>query len=400
MSEVPVVVICDDDDQRVGEWGDRVDEVLDGAMSVVALDPEQFAKAVAALKLRKMRGKAAPEAAQPDDADVFDEAAVVLLDSDLTPDPESPGWRSPEELIRTHLAGSMGGDVAHLVRTLTGAGAVGVINQYWKTRTFDLTMTKVAHEVADVYISEEDLDSPRLWGVEGDAGYKPWSWPRLICLPDLISAAADACNLDDPVLQSLDLSDSEILDRFYDPQLEVLGLDISPECTFRAAANSDELGLQRKEQTTEPILKRVAVSVVRRWLERLVLPSQNILIDMPHLMQHNPWLVPDRSNLSAWNASTEWWYGVDAVPSIATDAWNPAASALLGRNVWNVAQLPPAPTRDRVLASDPVFCEDSSTFVELSDATDFSSDIAGPFSQRFIQRVSGVEYSPRRRLVL
>lgn len=169
--------------------------------------------------------------------------------------------------------------------------------------------------------------------------------------------------------------------------------------TLDDVASSTALGLGvRPKQTASPEERlRVAVCGLRRWLERVVVPSQNILIDLPHLLQRDPWLVSRREDLEQWNRHPGYWFPDDA--GVCPAAFNEPVSRLLGRNVWNVLDLPRRPSGERVLPTDPVFCEDTSTFVLLTDAVDVMTDIESPQPHRFVRRVPGVEYSPRNRLV-
>jgi hypothetical protein len=400
VADKPQVVVCDDDQHRVEDWSERIKERTGADFDVRPLAPVDFAAGVAALKDRMANAKATrgenPRGAK---AEVFDRADILILDSDLTPDAGSERGLDPQDLIRTNLVGEMGGEVAHLARAYSTAGAILVVNQKWKTRTFDLTMQVFASDVADVYISEKDLDNAGLWNGRQIADFRPWHWPVLSELPKLINTLAEEVQLNDSVLDTLGLNSPDVLDAITNRQMDGLAADDLARMTFRDVATASVYGLRPKEIVEEDQLKRVAACAVRRWLERTVLPSQNVLIDRPHLVQRRPWLVENRGDPAAWNRQDGWWASSEQ-PS-DDRGYAPAASRWLGRHVWLWHSLPAQPrsANERVRPSDLVFCEDSSKFVSVAMAHDYMSDLEGPTAQRFVERLAGVEYSPRQRLL-
>jgi len=390
------VVICDDDSSRVVDWAIEIRELLGDLVEVNALGPLKFATALAALKLRRVTGTSPIS----DEANIFDGADVLILDSDLSPDPDAPDVDDPEGLIRLHLASEMGGEVAHLARVFTTAGAIVVINEGTQQPTFDLTLVGRNDGVADAYVSEEDIANPGLWSGSGPAnGFRPWSWPRLDRLPSTIEHCVSSVSLDQPCLEALGIETSEAVECLLEGQIESLGLASGSEVasmTLKDFARNRTFGLRNKEATTDENLLRVAVCGLRRWTERVLLPAQNLLISMPQLLQHNPWLLEDRDNPASWNNKDgRWW---PELPPIASQAHNTIASEFLGRNVWNVHELESRPAGERLSSADLVFCEDVSEFRGISEAADFVSDIEGPFARRFVASLEDVEYMPRNRL--
>lgn len=400
MAEPLRILICDDDAERVEEWAVSLRDRLPDA-EIEPFKPVLFAAAVRDLKARMVRAKAG-ESIDMDEAAIFDSADILVVDSDLTPDKDSTPGDDPDDLVGTYLAGKLGADVADMARAYTRVGAIVVVNQGPKTRTFDLTMTKLAHGVADAYVTDDDIDNAGLWDAKATSGYRPWSWPSLQVLPGLIDEAAAEHRLDSQVLHALGLNNPGIIGAFLARQVEALELsgdtDLA-ELTFRRIATSSRfgLGLRPKEQTSDALLTRVAVSAVRHWLDRVVLPAQNVIIDLPHLLQQHPWLCAKRTDLASWNCREAWC--PPASPAVAPEAYNKAASSLLGRNVWNVPALPARRSNQRAMPTDPVFCEDTSTFTDYGQAVDFLSDLEGAHAQRFVAKVPDVDYAPRSRLL-
>lgn len=354
--------------------------------------------AIEALGERVRKAKAGEEFGS-DAADVLDGAAVLILDSDLTPNP----GEDVSETVRRQLSGEVGAEVARLARAHTTAGAVIVVNQGAKRRTFDLTMSKLTLSQAEVYITQEDVASKLLWfGGDADGSFRPWSWPVVTGLDRLMLDALPEAELATPVLEALGLTEG-LGAPLSDGQLELLNDNLADadEITFLSAARSQAFGLsmQPAEEADPNQLLRVAKWGVRRWLDRIVTAPQNILVDWPHMVQDRPWLLDDRDNIDAWNNNDALWGAPEPVEGALSQGYNAAASRLLGRRVWNVWQLPATPPGERVRASDPVFCEDTSRFLSADRVSEFASNLSGSYSSRYAEVVRGVEYSPRRRLM-
>lgn len=399
MAERLSVLICDDDDVRAEDWASRVRDQVPHAI-VDSLGAVDFARAVRDLKQRMSAAKAGEPIPDDDSAVVVDRADVLVLDSDLTPDRDAHIGEDPDDLVGTHLASELGAEVAYLARAYSSAGAIVVVNEGAKQSTFDLTLTKRSDAVADVYVTDDELDNPGLWDPSRARGLRPWSWPSLASLPANIEAAIARWKLTDFVTEAVGLDDfsAELLIG----QIERLGqedADSVVAMTFEDVAQSAGfgLGLRPKERSPDSHRLRVAVCGLRRWLDRVVVPEQNILIDLPHLLQRNPWLVPDRAEISAWNALVA--SSAPAEPLVAPSAFNHPASQLLGRAVWNARDVPARPAGQRIEPTDPVFCEDTSTFRPLEASSGFLSDLQGSHARRFISRLQGVTYSPAARLM-
>src|ERR1700712_157172 len=111
------VVTADDETRGSQGWAESVDQLLKGGSSVelLALNTQQFGDAVAALRGRAVRAKAG-QGPSDDAASVFDGADIVVLDSDLTPDPDADLGGATNESVGRNLAGETGSEVARLAR--------------------------------------------------------------------------------------------------------------------------------------------------------------------------------------------------------------------------------------------------------------------------------------------
>lgn len=400
MTEPLRVLICDNDLDRVADWENRVRACLSGAAAEVkSLTPADFGRAVKALNDRVLSAKSG-ESSEGDGADEIDNADVLVLDSDLTPDPDSQSGADPHGYVEKYLVGEVGQTVARLARAHSRVGSIVVVNQSVKRRTFDLTMTRWRSGWADVYITHDDVDNPGLWLGEGDQPYRPWSWPVLSRTSTSVRAFLETVSLNSSVLESLELADG-VGSALSFRQLESLSSDIGDPLalTYRDVALSPVLGIgsQPKDDEADSQLLSVGVWGVRRWLDRIVVPTQSVLTDLPHLLQDRPWHLPNRSAPSEWIDRTKLWNPDKPLP--LASAINTPASSLLGYPVWVVSDLPSeSSASNRVSKEDPVFCEDSSEFSAVEEASDFESDLEGPFSTRYVRRLSDVDYTPRHRL--
>ncbi|WP_156495910.1 hypothetical protein [Microbacterium sp. T32] len=404
MNEKLRVLICDNDQDRVEDWRSRIAHVLQDQGEVQAFSPAEFGRAVNALNQRVRLAKDDPAksaaASSTDAARRIDTADVLILDSDLTPDPDSQPGDDPDGDVDSYLVGEVGQDVAHMARAHSRVGSIVVVNQSVKHRTFDLTMTRWRAGAADAYITHDDVDNVGLWNGFGAADYRPWGWPVLSRVHSSVGNFTKTVDLDTSVLECLDLihdGDSSLTYR----QLEALLLDVDDPAaiTIRDVARSPSFGIGRlpKDDEASEQLLSIGVWGLRRWLERVVLPAQNVLIDTPHLLQDRPWHARERGNLDSWNADQRIW--ARRVDGLLEESVNTPASDLLGRQVWNVALMEPeASSGHRVQHDDPVFCEDTSRFESADTATSFESDLEGLFSTRYVAKLSDVDYTPRHRM--
>ena len=410
MSTRGLVVVCDDDAERVGAWADRIRQVAEAAAAfeIQPLAPHTFADAFRGLLERKAsaRTRQAPPNDQKisDALSLIDVADVLVIDYDLTPD----AGRTPDPVddpdTLEELIGKTGEEFAYLARCFSTAAAIVVVNQKVQRRVFDLTLQQFAESFANVNVTARYLESRALWtGSDGD--FRPWSWPRLVDLPRVVRQTWGlASDLDLPVLKALGLNDDQHLYAFTQPQLDLFG-DDPLSATFRDLATQSDYGLNAKDRgadVDDPALQRVAAAAVSRWLEWRVVPGQNVLVDAPHLAQRYPRLLRgDLADLSVWNDAADLSKGDVLDPELVARATIPA-SAWTSRAVWSLPKIMELGssllTRAPNGGSSLVFCEDTSRFVELDQATEIEIAVPTPYFQRFVEIVDDVDYTPRRRI--
>jgi hypothetical protein len=408
------IVVCDDDFERGQSWAAQISAVIGSAVdaTATAIAPHRFAEAFVELEARRLSARKADAAedqllstlSTPGSAVEIDEADLVVVDYDLTPDTGRTQDPEDDKGAVRGLVGRSGEEFVYLARFFSSAKAFAVVNQTVQSKTFDLSLRRFAHSLADVNVTAHDLRRRSLWLGSGDT-FRPWSWPVLLDLPTLAEERSRL--LSDPgqlIVDALHLGDTDDLNSFTQAQLDSLGADLMT-ATILSVATESPHGLKGHDkklaETNEVLAGRAAINAIYRWLSASVVPAQNVLVDAPHLAQRFPILVNgDRSDPATWNQLTSG--DVSAVLRAADleSALSPA-SAWIGRPLWSLARASAiARALGRVPTGEPtfVFCEDTSRFIEIAHATEFESGVSGPYVQRFVERVSDLDYAPRGRL--
>lgn len=382
------VVLCDDDGLRVQTWKSSIERVpaLTDIVEVQALEPKEFADVYAALEARQLAARRGQQVDFTDRASVLDQADIVIVDFDLTP-------REQKELgddSLRQLVGSFGDVFAYLTRCYTSAGFTVLVNQTFFQSTFDLTMSEFSHSYADLNITDSDLGRETLWfGRSSPDEFRPWHWPRLIDAAALLRSIENRLELESNVFESLGLDGSNGVGLFDAKQLEPLGIvgetAAIEALTFKELASERcQFGRRsRSEVLSDAQEKRLAAAAMSHWLERIVLPAQNVFVDAPHLAERRPHLVRE----GGWDALTDL-----SIPNFDSflevdqleDAKTPADD-WMSRPTWLWAACPP-PSFEPTVEENRVFCEDVSAFVSPDEAIEFRSSVAGPWTQRYVSK--------------
>jgi len=405
-------VVCDDDQDRAVEWQRAVESVPDisSEFEVRALSPKELVDAVDRLEHRRADariGRNTPDTARSaasretdGDTHPFDQAAILLIDYDLLftalGDSEE---RTPSDT---------GERVAYLARCYSTSSVIVAVNQFSSTRSFDLTLRGHIDSFADLNISSDVLDSRSLWAGSG-AEFHPWSWPCLISehhRRDRLVRSMREAGAEQPILKTLGLHEGPTFEAMTRAHLAFLSPSGDPrEATFATFVTGTRYGLRGKDVPwTEDAVIRIAAARVSKWLERVVLPGQNILVDSAHLGPRFPSLVTlvDRTPL-AWNALANPCAAAANIPldngSLASHEF--IATDWLSRRAWKWPDI----ARDERIRDvhDPwsiesipfVFCEDTSNFRPREDAIEFvAEELLSEFQVRFVTRLADVRYEP------
>lgn len=376
------ILIVDDEPERSKGWEKQIQALGFDGVSVAALDLDG-SRAVIEGADKRRRG--AREGSDPFVSHIecaLDEVDVLIVDYDLQEMVEAGQW-------------STGLWVAMLARAFTRVKLVVLVNQFG-TNMFDLTLSKGLKSRADFDVGSAQLLNPALWDRARIDGYAPWSWldgvltatSRLEAMIEWVKG-----NLDSPVLCTLGFGNGV---EGADPDTFV-PQDLWQECvgdqsrTFRQMVGEAEFLTPKDRESIvrfdEPCA-RVAAAIVTHWLDRLVIPTNDVLIDLPHLASASPWLLNGREESGAWQ-STVGPDGFDALlPGVRQHAFEPAfplsRSVVWRKKVARAADLaePMGFTYDGF--PDLVFCEDTSRFHAFEDARSFSCRLPSSDPQRFV----------------
>lgn len=403
MSQKKKIVIFDDDKRQRQGWENELEKFV-GAPRLDRMDSEKFLDTVRQLEKRQKRAREQFE--QKEDIDFkgldcyLDEVGILLVDYDLL-DLDDSGFGSV-------LTGER---LAYLARCYSRCDVIVAINQYG-TRTFDLTLQGYPESFADLNVGAEHFADEGLWEAPPWKGFRPWSWPLLLQAEEAF--AKRLRDLDEhmqtPIVDFLGLVDEEyraVLPRNVVTFIST-GRDAEAESvTFLDFVRHSGSGLETRDRTSDELEKRIAAARIFKWLESHVLAGQDILVDAPHLVLRFPSLLDgDLEKIEDWNRTAHLpepegvHLGKIAKHRFEKEHW-------LSRTAWHWDKIREDSSIPEV--SDPwespdppgfVFCEDTSRFVEDSEAQEFVSSVPSSFVRRHVELLSEIEYRPSARLAL
>lgn len=335
----------------------------------------------------------------------FDGNDVLVVDYDLVMFGDDNARHTGEELAR-------------LCRILADVGYVVVMNQYNRSAHFDLRLSGHPNSYADVNVAAIAVDKPGLWRSVTVGDFKPWYWDSisdLIKSRRTLSLKLEDKGLDSSVIEFIGMPD-EVLNALPDEVYEHLNRDGKTSDDLVATTFHQFLGQQIESKDIARLImtkpgRAAALAVARtaKWLSRMVLGPQDLLVDIPHLLERLPFLMDpefgDPADPAVWQrvplAGLEaiveplrnecafleselwlgkaclWWPKLDRHESIRE-----LRSKATVRSVPNIA-----------------FAEDRSIFVPIPEAEEFRSDYQGRYGRRWVKPFDGLEYEPRRRLL-
>lgn len=238
------------------------------------------------------------------------------------------------------------------------------------------------------------------------AGYRPWAWPLLGRAAERQRArvAALAGRLNDPVFEVLGFPDG-IATRMSRSSLAFLGPGDRPEgVTVRdfvteSGNGAEPRDVEAKIGLNDRIVARIAAARLSKWLERMVLASQDILVDAPHLVERMPVLLAgDRGDEAAWQATVNLeepaGLDLDAVASYRIEAedwlsrpafWWPLIDDDEGLRARRLAD-----ARGNALSL--VFREDVSNFGPSNESREFVAAFHSAFDRRWAAAPGSPDY--------
>lgn len=391
-----VVLVYDDDPQYAGSIRDRLQKVksICGQFESQTLGEDEFVESFAKLSERALRMREGEQVALKGTA--IDDAAVFVVDYDL---------------IESKAGDFLTGDaVAYAARCFSGCGLIVGLNQYGHN-TFDLTLKGHPESFADLNLGGDQIGNPNLWG-GSKSGLHPWHWPNLPgFLDDFQKKVRDVKKSladETPICEVMDIPPDvfgtlpKSIGQFIGQQPE--------ETTFAEFVRESGNCLRPKDKviTCDEVIARVGAARISKWLERLVLPGQHILVDAPHLVARYPSLLDvDSPSIRDWNATTKY-SNQDKCERISSSVkeYRLKKNHWVSRAVWLWAQL----SEDERIGEvrEPwdakrapfAFCEDASRFYEERECRAFLAETDSPFARRYVKICGNVVYRPTVRLSL
>lgn len=394
------ILILDDETKRAQQWKEKLFAVTGADVDVP--DPD----GVSDLISRMHKARFESRLGHFKGIDCFDGYDLVILDYDLL------GLQ-----VDKLSAWATGAELAYCMRLVTSAGPIVVVNQFG-TNSFDLTMRRGISSYADVDVGSDQITLPGLWASKEFSGFRPWHWPNLLSEVARFASVKNyiKANLDASIVGALgfDLVDSDAENFIGYEVAAFIGAGHNKAVTFREVVTS-EAGLRVFNilEKDRPILdcmpeEQVAIlsaAIVIHWLEKVVLPSQETIMDLPHLCLQVPWVVAESSDLDAWDSLCNI---NDPVISDDLKPFEFVPSFFFSRPVfWGVK------ARNRLFAPnefifddmpDIQFCENTSRFAPTESCSDYPSDVLAFDKKRWISKenlvVTGGNYEPQSYLLM
>ncbi len=424
----PTILIYDDEQGRPGDFEEKLDKGLNRAnqsdkFDIILLKDNDFQNAIKALEQRRIEFRENKEIDfkrnSNNGTEKIDNASIFIIDYDLLSRQEE---KVEEELFIGSLTGEI---VAYLVRCFSKCQLIIGLNQYG-SNPFDLTLRGDLDSFADVNLGGEQLDNSDLWRDDWGGsrrGYRPWSWPNLFDSVEDFGKRIEEVEkkLGEPICEVLGF-DREVFQLLPREIIQFIGQYEEREpyqATFREFVTESGNGLRSKdakelkEGVNDHILARVGAVRISKWLEQLVLPEQDILVDAPHLVSRYPSLITGdkekKEKIETWNETARLVdyanLGLDVDP---IEPYRFKKSYWISRPVWFWDKLRECEDIKEVTepwltaAPDWVFCEDASRFYNREDCREFLADTTSPFTQRFVRYFNEdeVDYRPRARFSL
>lgn len=397
------ILILDDETERAQRWKLKIESY--GNYEAVVPKPKDVSDIIADLHAKRLESRKNGYHASV----VFEGYDLIMVDYDLLGLESETGGS----------AWSTGAEVAYAGRLMCDAGPIVVINQFG-TNSFDLTMSRTTASYADLDVGSEQVTEKSLWCASDFTSFRPWHWPNLSIEATRFSKMHNFVheNFNESITKSLgfDVSDVES-PRFIGHEiLGYLGIENTEDVTFKQLLtqrrdirvfNILEKDLPLLINMDDHSLARVCSVVISHWLEKIVLPNQEVLADLPHLAPQLPWVVSNYKEEGSWNDLCDL-SGAAPLP-VSLDRFRFAPSFMFSRPVYwaEEAKGELEGQGDFDIHSMPniAFCEDISSFINNADAKNFPSDLLAFDKERWVKGdlkcgVVSVNYEPQSYLLM
>lgn len=389
------VAVYDDDPKLTKSVVSSIKKALGDDGDVTGISDADFKNSFDVLYKRHRAAR--NEGAVPSDKCLFDSVDVLVIDYDLI-------HSGASELLTAET-------VAYNVRCFSDCGVILALNQYGDP-LFDLTLKGHIESFADVNLGATQIGNPNLWGKSKD-GFRPWYWPNVVSYcADMRKKLRDvkkAFDADQSIGSMIGIPDS-VLAAMPRSLTQFVGGDDIQSATVDAFVRHSGNALRRRDGEDvrdDNVVIRLAAARISKWLEQLVLPGQNILVDAPHLVSRYPSILTNRKGVQHWDALSRLANNDDCkMLSSVIKKYRLAKHHWLSKPVWFWPQL----SEDSAISevSEPwnatfpeyCFCEDVSAFHKRDSCREFVADTESPFARRYVKALDKIEYRPAVRFAM
>ena len=399
------ILIYDDEREQTERFKDKLNQALKKAEKAQDFAIETLCEDALQCSIEKLQNKQEElrdNRTCSDETTEFDDTSIFIIDYDL---------------LKSKAGGLLTGEIiAYIVRCFSECKLIIGLNQYGDN-PFDLTLRGHPESFADLNLGETQLSNSDLW--RGDwgnfrRGFRPWYWPNLFdSLYSFDKKIKDVQeNLDNPICEILSFKPNlfQLLPRAVIQFIGTVKGKEPAETTFREFVMHSGNGLRLKDKniSDDKVLARIGAARISKWLERLVLPEQDFLVDAPHLVSRYPSLIADdEEKIKAWNRTAQLIdYRELGLHTELIEPYRFKRDHWISRPVWFWDTLRECEeikeVREPWLTTKPdwIFCEDASRFHNRKDCREFFADTASPFTRRFVRDFNKVDYRPRVRFSL
>ena len=287
------ISVWDDDTSAAEKWKSELDVVLrDSGAHVQAGTASEIKDELLVLHKRRKLYMESNGGGDGDQVSKLDDTDILIVDNDLF-DLSSLNDLSAET-------------VANRAGVYTDCACIVVLNLN-PDLDFDLTLLGHPESKADLHINDKFVADLGLWQQcpREDSAFRPWHWPLLVQAVGLYKSRVeelikllDSNERDMPILDYFRFDDgskrrlSRSAQAFLHPGKRAEETSFMDFIDGNAMAVSQMDGKLISERKDFEKTARIGARRISKWLARYVLGPQDVLMDLPHLVEKMPFVVP------------------------------------------------------------------------------------------------------------
>ena len=400
--------VWDDDEEAAAEWKAELNSALGDETDVYAAKAEEIEAELEVLHERRRRYIEGEDGEEDGGNCELDSVDMLIVDNDLFDLPR--------------LNDLSAETVANRVGVYTDCASIVVLNLS-PDIDFDLTLLGHPESKADLHINDGFVANPGLWQScpRKDGGFRPWDWPLLPKARTLHGSRVNGvatllCDEPDmPILDFLGFGRTAKQRLSRSARAFLHPVKRAEDVSFWDFVDRNEMAVSRIDgeqivkRRDSAVMARVGARRIATWLSRYVLGPQDVLVDLPHVVEKMPFVVPaeKRESVDFWSSCARlheaptWVVDELGISTLEKQDWldRPAFWADGLESEENVSKLLDTPESN---PRDLVFCEDASCFFAASECDQFVAAYNSMTDRRFVRWLddegTGNRYGPQSRL--